>query len=70
MARPAKGKAHQAAKKVAHHMDKAAKHHAKAAEHHEMAKKHAEMMKHEKTEKKLIGKLDKMHSKKSMKKMK
>lgn len=41
-------------KKAASHMEKAAKHHAKAAEH--MA--HAS---HEKKEKKLIGKLSKMH---------
>lgn len=40
-------------KKAAHHMEKAAHHHEKAKEHMNMA--------HEKKEKKLIGKLSKMH---------
>lgn len=35
----------------------------KAAKHHEKAKEHMEMIKHEKKEKKLIGKLSSMHKK-------
>lgn len=36
----------------------------KAAKHHEMARDHMERAKHEEKEKKLIGKLSKMHKKK------
>jgi hypothetical protein len=43
-------------KKAAHHMKKAEEHHAKA-------KEHMKMITHEKKEKKLIGKLSKMHAK-------
>lgn len=43
------------------HHAKAAHHMKKAAHHHEKAKKHMEMAKHEAKEKKLIGKLSKMH---------
>jgi hypothetical protein len=43
-------------KKAKHHMEKAAQHHEKAAQH-------MEKIKHEKKEKKLIGKLGKMHEK-------
>lgn len=50
-------------KKAAHHMEKAKKHHETAAMHHEKAKEHMNMIKHEKQEKKLIGKLSKMHKK-------
>ena len=48
-------------KKAAHHMAKASAHHEKAAKHHEAAKKAMDMAKHEKMEKKMIGKLAKMH---------
>ena len=44
--------------------EKRAEHHMKkAAEHHKCAKEHMAMIKHEKKEKKLIGKLSKMHKK-------
>jgi hypothetical protein len=50
-------------KKAEDHMDKAKKHHETAAMHHKKAKEYMEMIKHEKKEKKLIGKLSKMHKK-------
>jgi hypothetical protein len=50
-------------KKAAHHMEKAKKHHETAAMHHEKAKEYMEMVQHEKKEKKIIGKLSKMHKK-------
>lgn len=50
-------------KGAATHHKKSAMHHEKAAVHQAKAHEHAKMMKHEKVEKKLIGKLAKMHKK-------
>lgn len=48
-------------KKAVMHLKKAAQHAEKSKMHHEKAMSYAAQIKHEKKEKKLIGKLAKMH---------